>query len=286
MYILLALVGVLGYASQNIMLAGIYRRIDPLVAVAMRGLSLGITMLPILLLSHSAVEPAFLLEISLAAIFTFAANWSLATAYRYLSVGIAVSITTSLTTIFTALFDTFFFRSTLTMSSIIFMAMICGANVVLAAESRRGKADIDRPIFGAVLASGHALGLSFAIFYLTRVSRAYDPFMAAYAWEFGAGIICFLVAHFRHTVWQSESPFVSSRTFLWILVASSPTLVGSGCYAYAITNGSLAVITAVMSSNILVTSVLAWIVHKEALFPRQWAAVAVTFLALIGLQMW
>ena len=67
------------------------------------------------------------------------------------------------------------------------------------------------------------------------ISREVNPFIAAWAWESGIGLLGLVVACCRLPF--TQIPTLSLRQGLHIGMCSSPTLIGTGAYTYATTLG-------------------------------------------------
>ena len=68
-----------------------------------------------------------------------------------------------------------------------------------------------------------------------------------------------------------------------IALASSPTVIGSGFSAVALTMGSLGVWAAVAGTQVLFSAVLGAWWHKELIGARRWACFLVAAVAIGGL---
>ncbi|MCB0346682.1 MAG: hypothetical protein KDD66_16320, partial [Bdellovibrionales bacterium] len=102
LFYVLSICAAAGYSLQSTLMTSYYRRIDTLSAIAYRGLSLCLSMAPLLLLvDPNDIEPFFkVLPLTLVASFASVLGaWCNANAYRYLHVGVATSMSMSFATL-------------------------------------------------------------------------------------------------------------------------------------------------------------------------------------------
>lgn len=68
-----------------------------------------------------------------------------------------------------------------------------------------------------------------------------------------------------------------------VALCSSPTLIGIGAYTWAATKGSIFIAGGVLSSMMVGTAVIAWILYQERLRTAQWVTIAAIYGCLLVL---
>jgi drug/metabolite transporter (DMT)-like permease len=118
---------------------------------------------------------------------------------------------------------------------------------------------------------------------VARVSRATHPLLTAWVWEFGGGLV--LLAPLLRAYVREGLPADLGARVKAIAIASSPTVIGSGFSALALTMGSLGVWAAVAGTQVIFTAALGALWHKELIGPLRWACFLVAAVA-IGVLGW
>ena len=89
MFILLAVFSMITYALQTALMASYFRRLDPLAVTAARGLSLGISMIPLMVFAMpGSIVKIFHhpFELVSASVLASLGNWAAGKSFRYLPV--------------------------------------------------------------------------------------------------------------------------------------------------------------------------------------------------------
>ena len=283
MYITLAICAMLGHALQTALMAGFYRRFDPLSTCAARGMSLGITMLPLLFLAPAGAlfqltgHPFLLLA---AALVTAIGNWCAGESYRYMSVGVAAACQQGTMVLTATAIGVFFFSEAISISDAAGILFILLGNIV-AVSANAGTTTSKNVGIGALycVLFGIFLGSGFSL--LTKLSRDVDPLCAAYAWEFSTGLVCTAMVLVRNTLQKNTQAKIDFKAFRGILLSASPTAVGTGCYAVAVTLGPIALVTAILSTLVVAAAALSYFLHGERMSRRQIFAVTVVVCAIV-----
>lgn len=289
MFYLLALTATLGYALQGALMASYYRRIDPIAAVAYRGLSLGITMLPLLWFTrvehHYAVFERFP-ALAIAIWGAVLGNWLLALGYRHLTVGVNSAAHQSIAVVTVTILGFSFFNESLSWQQLFWMALILSANGFLGLlRSPSAVKETANPLKGYVCSCLAGFTLAFAFSAIGYLSRETHPFAAGYYWELLIGVAAYIVLLLRGLFKPSTESRVSARDLVRITLYSSPTAIGTGCYALATTMGPIAIATAIASSVIVTASILGFLFYGERLSYRQVVLIVVAWLAIVGLKL-
>ncbi len=290
MFFLIAFIAAFGYALQMTLLASFYRKMDTLAAVAYRGLSLGLTMLPLLwwvpaqdYLRLGAVLP----QLALIWLLTALGNWTIANAVCHLPVGVATALCNGFIAIMAALAGFFLFQESLLFRQIAIIAAIL--LLVFALGWTRSPAavtisfNITAGLRNAFL-SGLFLGIGFSL--VGGLSRQIHPFLVGYAWELGTGVIAWLWMRSRTQSSERRSSWtISPHEFGRVMLAGSPTLIGTGLYALSMTMGPVAIATAVISTQMVFTTLLARVIYREQLTRAQWILLLAVCAGVMMLKM-
>ncbi len=264
-----------GYSLQSTLMTYYYRRIDTLSAIAYRGLSLCISMSPLLLLaapedfeSVKSVIP----DILVASFASVLGAWCNANAYRYLHVGVATSMSMSFATLVViAVSSLVFGEIILPVQFVLIVGLLSGVAFLGVKRNIATAPKEHRPLLGALnsMTFGSYLGLAYVL--VGAASRESSPFIAAYVWEGAIGVFGFAIAALRSKLGETKLERITIRDFTKILLYSSPTVVGSGCYMYALTLGPMGVAAALTATMIVFSSIFAHFLYGEHLGKPQWA---------------
>jgi drug/metabolite transporter (DMT)-like permease len=255
-------------------MATYYRKMDTLSAVTYRGLSLAISMSPILFWvpkDQFGRIDLFVLPILGASILALLGNWAMAFAFRYLPVGIANSLLISFSTIIAALVSYLFYGEVISILQIVLIVAVLSSiftlglaksNKTILIEIKTKKGIAYSFLFGLMLGGGYTL--------IGMTSRQLHPFLVGYAWETTIGFIGVAIALGRGVVGGKFLSTVDKKEFGKILLAAFPTTIGTGFYALSMTMGPVAIATAILSTTMVFTTVMAHFVHHEQLTRKQW----------------
>lgn len=281
----------LAYALQGTFLAGFFRRYDLLTVVAFRGLALLIVMSPLLFFQRAGAWSSlpdaggFLVAACIAAAM---ANACAGTAMRHLAVGISAALTQSLSAFFTVVSGLVIMNEHLTLSQGLFALLLIAVIAILGLSHRGAPQGNARPLLGIAASVGCGIFMATALTCLVQVTRRVDPLFAAWAWEGGIGIVAGLALLTRRLARigsDHKSQWPGMAVFARIGIVSSPTLIGTGCYALATQTGGIALASAILSTIMVGTSVLARFVYHEKLSLMQWLLIAAACASVIGLRL-
>ncbi len=294
MFILLLTCSAIAYALQNTLIAAACRRNDVLVVVTWRGLTLALLMAPLLFWADAAAFAcldAHAWPLVGACVAGASANLFGSLSVRHLSVGIANAVFMSVSTVATALFAMLFYRERPSPWEFLGMGLILGCVVLLTLSSRR------RPRPVATTAGGVAIGvvcaclfgllISTAVTCLLTVTREVDPFIAAWAWEGGIGVVALVFLLLRRALRSTAAVAMPPRETGLLALAVAPTAVGTGCYTVgtALPGSSLAVAGAMLGTIMIFSALFARLVYSERLTREQWLAVAGACAAIVLFQL-
>lgn len=282
MFFFLLLCSAFGYALQGALMAGIYRRFDRLNAIAYRGLSLGITMSPLLLFvpSNTGISLySVFFHYVIACILAAFGNWCFAGVYTCFFVGIANALCVGFCSIMSMVFSYILLgdRVNLYQGS---LALLLIVFLVATAATRNRQASLvslpnaDRIILGVFLAllGGIFLGLAFTL--VGYLSRNVHPLLIAWLWEFGIGVFAISIVYGRFVIGRQfgVNDLIKPREnnlprdeIIKIALYSSPTILGTGCYAVALTLGPMPIAAALSATAVIFSTLFGYFFFKERL---------------------
>lgn len=288
MFFVFALVSMAAYALHGVWMAPYYRRNDQLAVVTLRGLGMSIAMLPSLLipglagLAGARGQLPWILAASATALL---GNWAAANSLRYLPIGIATALNMSLSTLVSAGLSTLLLGESLSAGQVVWMGLIFAGVFGLGAVRSPPTASVTYSLpMGMLFAVifGVALGAGYTA--ISRVSRAMDPLIAGYCWEFTITVMGAGVLLLRRLALGRIGTVPSRRDLAWIVLFCIPGAVGTACYALAVAGGPVAIVSAVLSTMMVVSSILAWLIYGEKLSWGQWFFVAFVCCAVVGMR--
>jgi drug/metabolite transporter (DMT)-like permease len=290
MFFLLAIVATAAYALQGTLMVSYYRAMDQLSAVAYRGLSLGVTMLPLLCFVPQAEfskVPEHALLIAAASSCAALANYFAAISYLYLSVGVACAAAMSFAAIAAAIIGYAFAGESLAAPQMIFAALILVSMLGLGITKSTGplppRHDARKGILCSVLV-GILLGTAYALVGL--LSRALHPFVVGYLWEFVIGVMAAAMAALRPAIGLGAGfSRLPPRDLLRLSLFSAPTAIGTGFYALSMTMGPIGIATAIISTMMVFMTVFAAVIYGEKPTPQQWMLLIAVCLTVAGLKL-
>lgn len=288
MFFLLAIVAALGYSLQSTLMASYYRRMDRLSAVAYRGISLGISMFPLLFfvpVEALSKIPRYFILILLASVLAALGNWAIANAYRRLPVGIATAYGMSFSSVNVALITFIFLGERLSFQQLLFIGLILLGVVLLGVSRSQGVLPEDYDLrrgLANCFVFGLFLGTAYAL--VGIASRQLDPFIVGYLWEFMIGLVAALVAIGRGYLGGLPLAKIPRKDFTRILVYSAPTAIGTGCYALAMTIGSIGIAAALISTTMVFSTLFAYFFYGETLGVKQWCLLILVWFMVAGLR--
>lgn len=284
MYIILCLIAALGYSLQIMLMAKFYRSHDPLSTTAYRGISLGISMLPLLFFVPAEAWPGLFENIPIllgASLAAAVGNWLMGIAFRHLQLGIAGAMLSALRNLILLAVGFIFFMEKLSLEQIVLIFALIIAISLLSATKTTGSVPKDFNLNKGIIycvSSSIAISLAFAGF--AALTRLTHPFLAGYAWEFIIGIIAMILAFSRGIVTDTGIQRIEFRTFGKILAYASPTVVGSGLLGLAFMQGPVALCSSVVSIAVVYNALLGWLIHKENLTRVQWSCIILVWLSI------
>ena len=286
MFLGLLLLSVLAYSLQGVLIGHLARRNDLLWVSTARGLSLLMLMAPVLIWSQSgtlAGLPAYLPHLAIACTGALLANLCQTLSMRHLAMAIATALCQGTSALVTLALEVMWWGRWPRAIELACVAGILATIGVLGLISARGavRSPEAKPLRGVL--AGLAFGVCMAVALVPlRIVSGLDPFVAAWAWEGGIGVVGAIALTGRWLI-GDVPPRPSARELLRIGCCASPTVLGTAAYTLATTKGSIAVAGGVLSTMMVATAVIAWLLHGERLSRAQWVAILVVCGLLLAL---
>jgi drug/metabolite transporter (DMT)-like permease len=286
-FFFLALTATVAYALNSTLMAPLARRMTGLEATAWRGLSLGITMSPFLLLVPRAtwegLRPSFYLMLPVLWALTVAANRFVFMGQRHLPVGINIALMITAATLVTAGLGVVAFGDRFTTLQLLLGIAMLAQAALLGYLSSRGQdrsGNIGRGVLISI-AGGALLGAAQLI--VGYLSRQASPYLLGYAWEFGTGLTAYALLAAMSLRRGGGLP-VPPVPFYKILLAVSPTAFGSTLFAVAITQGPIGLAGAIQATQGAFAALLSYFIIKERLRWTQVVLIVIMVLTLACLK--
>jgi len=284
-------VAVVAYGIQGSLQSIYARKHDAFVVVLYRNLSLAITMLPILFfvpLEEVLEVRNHWVDVILASSTGALSLLCAMNATRYLPIGVGSAIRQIIQIVFSIVIGMLFLAEYLTLAQFLFLSIIVLVGVALATiKVEHTHLDPKKTGKGIALSflAGSVLAVSF--YHFSVLSREIHPLVAGYAWETGVGIFAllyffFFVAAGRHSGRLS----IPLRDAAKIIGVALFTIVGTGCYAFAVNYGPFPLAAGLLAATTLVASVIGWLVHKEKLTKLQLGLIVVAVISMVSLRIY
>lgn len=286
LFLALCLVSRFAYSVNDILVGRLARVHSRVEVAAWRGITLGVTMAPWLVFApaegwHALATRGW--DVLILLVVTATANLMMLNASRYMPFGVRAAFIVSGIAAFSGLLGWAVLGERMSGAEIALSLVVVISAVVSAPgehATHEFKPDMRR---GAIYASAAAVLIACMGLMVAKISRASHPLITAWVWEFGGGLILL-----GPLVWRYATRGVPAQLgarVRAIAVASSPTVIGSGFSALALTMGSLGVWAAVAGTQVLFSAVLGSWWHGELIGIRRWACFLIAA-AAIGALGW
>jgi drug/metabolite transporter (DMT)-like permease len=227
--------------------------------------------------SHLLAEPGTL---GLIVVVTAIANVLQLQAARYLPFGLRASIILTAISVTSVLLGFLVLDERLSGSATAWCALVVLSTAVAAAGEHATHEIEPRLLRGTLLALASAILMAIVALLMKGLTERTHPLLAAWAWEFGSGLVLLPLVMFRRTA-QRVRPSYFAR----VALASSPTVIGSSASLLALGSGRLGLWGALAGTQVLFTAVLGVVWHRELMGWRRWACFAAASVAVAGLAL-
>lgn len=280
-FLLLCLLSRFFYTLNDLFTGRLARQNDRLELAALRGVSLGFSMAPLLLWVPRSAWSSLLGEPArLGAIvaITAVANVLQFQSARYLPFGLRASVIVTGVALGSVLLGWLVLGERLSGSATGWCALIV-LSAVLAAPGQHANHEIEPRLLRGILLALTGASLLAVVALLTKeLTERTHPLLAAWAWEFGSGLILVPVLLLRR-----QTPRLRPRYFARVALASSPTVIGSSASMLALGSGRLGLWGALAGTQVLFTAVFGVLWHRELMGLRRWSCFVAASLGIAGL---
>ena len=277
----------LGYALQNALLVRYARRMDGLSLAFYRNISFLITLLPLLFFSSPQEIAEVLSHWKALLISGLAGGVYLALVfetYNFITVGVSHTIKRASINVLMVTTGIVLYGEVLTTPALFLIMTIVLGCIWLGVQRVHAPHISQKLLLGISLSVLSAFPVIITKIVLTDMSRMSDPLASGYFWEAAIGIATAVLILLRWMVFRRGLKLVDRKTLLGITACSSPTLIGTGFYALALSMGPIAVVSAIGSGSLIVTGVFGWLWYHEKLSRSQWAAMFLILIAIAWLK--
>ena len=277
----------LGYALQNVLLVKYARRMDGLSLTFYRNISFLVTLLPLLLFSSPQEIAEVLTHWRALLISGVAGGVYLAIVfetYKYITIGVSHTIKRAAITVLMTLTGLLLYGEVLSTLAFLLIAIIVLACIWLGMQHVHSPHISQNILFGVTLSILCAFPVIITKIVLTDISRVADPLASGYFWEAAIGMATVVIILLRWMIFRKGLTRVDRKTLLGITACSSPVLIGTGCYALALSMGPIALVSAIGSGSLIVTGTFGWLWYHEKLSRSQWVAMVLILIAIAWLK--
>lgn len=276
----------LGYAIQTTLLVKYARMMDSLSMTIYCCLSWAVTMLPVFFFIpfEDILRLPDVWQILFIASFCITLQYFFTlTAQKSLPVGIYISIRKT-TVLFALLLGYFLLHEILSAFKILFIGVML-IGVMILAFAKNHMPHLDGRIFKGVALN--VIGSFFAtvsFLFVAIAARKIHPFLVAYVYLFGMGILSFVFALVREKTTGKKMYKISFQEFVRLGLAASLNVVGVCRYTLAVRHGPVGIVTAIDSAGIVVGTILSVFLYNERLNWKQFVGIGIVILGIIGLK--
>lgn len=288
MFFLFAIFATLAYALNNTLMASYYRRIDLLLAVTLRGVGMGLTMLPLLFITGQkdvVAATVFLPLILLASICALVANICIANAFKFLPIGIASAMSMSFSAVVTAILSWQLQGEKLSSTEMIWFSLILIGVFGIGFSKINSNSQQTYHVGKGILSClGFSLLIGICYVITADVAKKANPLAVGYFWESSIGIMGLVLLIPRYYSNRNALKGLVPKDFGLVIIYSIPGSVGTACYSLAVANGPVAIVTAVLGTMMVANSIFAWMIYREKLNKIQWVLIIYVACMIAGLK--
>ncbi len=287
MFYLLSIISMVGYGIQVSLLAHISRKMDALDIGFYRNASFLITLSPLLFFSSfeeiSLIKDHFP-KLAIMGFSAVLAMWGTFASFRFLPVGISQSVKKVMTALFIFLMGFIYLKETLSIPEVLLITLGISAAVYLGRQKNHMEHLDKRAVIGFILVFVTSLPSGITYFMAANLAREVSPFVAGYFWEASIAMASGITLLLRYILTRKKPEWIGFRGAGKIALAASPTLLGTGAFATAVTLGPIAIVSSIGLGAVAVSTLVAHFAYHEKLSKKQWVSIFVTLIAIGGLK--
>lgn len=290
MFYLLLIMALVSYSLQGNLLIKHARKLDGFQVSMYRGLSLLIIMLPLLAFAPQESYRQILTLSHIGWLFSagilgYIANATSMQTSKYLPIGILNAINESGKTLLYIGIGILIFKEHLSWLQIIIISILILCATLLATRRSHVHSitpNIPKGLFLLFISMTSGVG---TISIMGWLAKSINPFTVGYFWEAFIGIAGVSIILITKSIQKKPFPSISWKQFKHIFWATSPTLIGTGCFTSALAIGPLSIGGAIMTGGVFVSTILAWIMYHEKLGKTQWTLILIIIACIAGLKL-
>lgn len=282
-FLALCLLSRIAYTFNDVLVGELARKHDGAEIAMFRGVTLGVTMAPLLLwvapgswaaLASRSLELAFLIGV------TAVGNVLHLEAARHLPFGLRAALLVAGVAVGGIGLGTGLLGERFGPAELAWCGLVVVSGVLSALGNHSTETLTANVPKGAALTLTTSALLSVAAFSFARLARATDPLLVGWVWEFGIGALLTVPVLARRR--GRLAPGVLRR-FLRTGLCSLPTVVGTGATSIALTLGPLGIWSALAGAQALLSAALGAAWYREKLGALRWSYLALGALGIAGL---
>ena len=291
MFWLLATISMIAYSVQNVLMVHHIRQMDAWSAAMYRTLSLGISMSPLLLIAGREATlgiTAVLPQVILASLLGAGGLTMAFSMFHFLPIGISTAISSGIRTVLMIVLAWIFLGEVLSVPASVLITVILLATLwlgIIRQNQKEGDLKVYQLYQGIVFVTVQGLLVAGAFILFSDAARQHNPLVVSYFWEIGIGILLMLIGLLRWKFIGTPLQKISLKTFWKILLVCSPTLVGTGLFAVAVTIGPIGIVGAIGVGSIFISAVLSYWIYHEKPKRIEWFVMSLIALGIIGLRL-
>lgn len=283
-----AIISTIAYAFQETLISHYGRQMNSFSVATYRCLSLGITMSPLLFFAPRVdlqevinLLPEIFGACLAGIIASGMAFWSI----KFNPIGISATLRRISASTFAIILGYIFLSEKITLYQLFFVSLLFLLSFLLSRQInkfphikfKKWNIGISLSIFSSVF-------YSISIFFFTKLSRSLNPFLASYIWEAGIGIMGFALILAYNLFSETRIKRISLKYFGKILLMSSPTVIGTVGFSFAVQSLNFGIVSSIGTTGIVFTMILAHVLFKERLSITQWILCLMLIGTLLGLK--
>lgn len=295
-FLLLCLASRFFYTLNDIFTGRIARQHDRIELAALRGVSLGLTMAPLLLwvpraawsslVAHAPTFGAIVVLTAISNVLQFQSA-------RYLPFGLRASVILTGVSLGSVVLGWFVLGEELSPVAAGWCALIV-LGAALAAPGEHARHEIEpRLAPGISLSLASAALMAVVALLMKALTERTHALLAAWAWEFGSGLVLIPIMLVRRSTSRRPASQAGAHAgsralvaqFGLVALASSPTAIGSSTSMLALGAGRLGLWGALAGTQVIFTAVLGVLWHRELIGTRRWVCFVAAAVGVAGLAL-